>query len=503
MEHLVSVTGACESLKVLRGVKSVSHFALAVETGELPAQERAERAPINVALVLDRSGSMGGEKIKACRDAICKLIDELEGSDLVSLITFDNNLDVCFINENPVEKRAELKAKVQAIRVGGSTFLSGGLIAGALALGCKPQGQGKKDTFVVAGAKGLEFLADVPPLADAPDLKRIFLFSDGEANSGLRGDSLVTLAGEINASGATINAFGVGRDFNEDGMRGIARKGQGFYTYIKKPKYVDQYIQEALGNMKALIGTNAVLELRGVGCACVRRIFDHEEPNIAQLKDMRQSNKIIVVTEVELMPTDETADTAPCLEWTLTYKNAEGGDMVTLKGTVDAHFTSSPHDVEFDSKARSAVIQLITGDMDEEVVALLDAGKRPEAIEKKRASIALLEQAAELDPEGFAPQMLKGAQKTLKQMESSRSDAKVRKAAQYSNYLQRRCSISAMDQMAGYVVESDSSSEEEDNGPPAQGVRSLQRRLSITMQHDSNDSLSDDEDNLQYSTTGD
>ena len=71
--------------------------------------------------------------------------------------------------------------------------------------------------------------------------------------------------------------------------------------------------------------------------------------------------------------------------------------------------------------------KLKTGEMDEEIIKLLDSGKRTEAISLKKQVISLLQEAAELNPEGFAPTMLKAAEKTLKQMESNRNDNKVRK----------------------------------------------------------------------------
>ena len=441
---------------------------------------------------------MAGEKLNACKLAIETVIDELDGSDELSFITFDNSLQVVFVSQSTgADNKEDLKAKVRAITSGGSTHLSGGVTAGALALGCKPLG-----SFSREGALDHGFLADVPFSDKSPDLRRIFLFSDGDANAGLRSVAELTrLASDINESGATINCFGIGKDFNEDVMQGMSRAGHGFYTYIKKPKNAKSYVQESLANLKALLGTNSSLTVSGASksTAKVIRIFDHEGL-VANLKDMRQKNKIVLVVEAEVEPSKEGAESESFLEWKLEYTDAESGELVTMTGHVEAKCTQNPHIIQFDSAARSAVIQLETGEMDEQIVLLLDQGKRAEAVELKRKVVGLLREAAELAPESFAAQMLKGAEKTLKQLESTRSTNKVRKAAAYAGYLQRRCSVTAMEQMHNYVIQSSSSSEEDQ---PTQGRRSSFNMRSVpqsyTLQElsDSDSGTDDDEGDLQ------
>src|SRR5688572_16205861 len=56
--------------------------------GEAPTAET--RVPLNLALVLDRSGSMDGEKLAAARDAACALVRRMAPSDVLSVVAYDD-----------------------------------------------------------------------------------------------------------------------------------------------------------------------------------------------------------------------------------------------------------------------------------------------------------------------------------------------------------------------------------------------------------------------------
>jgi hypothetical protein len=96
------------------------------------------------------------------------------------------------------------------------------------------------------------------------------------------------------------------------------------------------------------------------------------------------------------------------------------------------------------------------------VVKRLDEGEREAALRLKRGAIAMLEEAAALNPSGYAPVMLRAAQKTLGRMERGGAGGGVRKAAHYQAYLHRMDSSDAMRAAADYAAESDDSGSEEE-----------------------------------------
>ncbi len=168
-----------------------------------------KRPPFSLCVVLDRSGSMAGDKMQSSKASIKRIIDSLDDDDDLSFVVFDDKLAVVFAHGDLRTGREQLKSQVDAVVAGGSTCLSGGMVVGGLALGCQPYTVG---SFTRAAAGDLGFLADVPH--EGTNARRMFLFSDGAANKGLTSkDDLAKLASDICEAGATISTFGIGRDF--------------------------------------------------------------------------------------------------------------------------------------------------------------------------------------------------------------------------------------------------------------------------------------------------
>lgn len=140
------------------------------------------------------------KKMEFSKAAICKVIDSLNIGDVVSCIAYDNKVEVVFYAtkiDNNTELREELKKKVSAIDGKGSTNISLGLTCGAFITGAKPTGK-----YLTKQAAGdMSFLLDVPRAVGGPELKRVFLFSDGSANAGLKSASEL---GYLNASMLTL-----------------------------------------------------------------------------------------------------------------------------------------------------------------------------------------------------------------------------------------------------------------------------------------------------------
>ena len=93
------------------------------------AEARPNRLPLNIAVVIDHSGSMAGAKIEKTKQAAMQLIDQLTTQDTLALVEFDDTVEVLFPSQHVVDREA-LKAQVQRIGPGGSTALYAGVEAG-------------------------------------------------------------------------------------------------------------------------------------------------------------------------------------------------------------------------------------------------------------------------------------------------------------------------------------------------------------------------------------
>jgi Ca-activated chloride channel family protein len=150
--------------------------------------QKLVRPPVNLSIVLDKSGSMEGKPLEYVKEACRHLIDKLGPADTLSVVTFAEAVDVV-LAQSPVTMKEALKAQLDLIRPRGTTNLYGGMTAGANQL---------------AMVKG------------ATHLSRIILLTDGEANEGVTEYSeIIAKARSIKREGFSISTIGVGVEYNE------------------------------------------------------------------------------------------------------------------------------------------------------------------------------------------------------------------------------------------------------------------------------------------------
>lgn len=196
-----------------------------------------DRAPLNLALVIDRSGSMVGEKLDHAKAASHALIDALQPTDRLSIVTYGADVTTehgaVFVDANAKES---LHTAVRSITAYGSTNLSGGLErARPLVL------SGRADNTI----------------------NRIVLLSDGRANMGITDHvELSRLASDAMESGISLSTMGVGLDYDEDLMAAIARSGAGNYHFIEDGAATEQVFQDELSQLQSAVARNVRLHVR-------------------------------------------------------------------------------------------------------------------------------------------------------------------------------------------------------------------------------------------------
>ncbi len=165
----------------------------------------AQRAPTAVQVVLDRSGSMAGERLEAATRALAALVDRLDPADRFGVVAFDDEVDVV-VPAGPVADKALLRRAVLAVAPGGSTNLSGGLLRGV---------QEARRVPVDGGAT-------------------VLLLSDGHANAGVTdADRLAGVAATARGHGLTVSTVGVGLGYDERLLAGLARAGGGSHVFAE------------------------------------------------------------------------------------------------------------------------------------------------------------------------------------------------------------------------------------------------------------------------------
>lgn len=193
------------------------------------------RPLLNISLVLDRSASMEeAKKIEYTKEAAGALIDNLTENDFLSIVAYDTDTEIISAAA-PVTQKNLLKHKIGQVFAGGTTNLSGGLSEGY-----EQVLKNRKENFV----------------------NRIILLSDGVANVGVTDErSLLSLAKKYRKQGISITTLGVGTDFNEDLMIGLAEYGAGNYYFIRNPEKIPEMLQRELKQLLAVIAQNIRVEI--------------------------------------------------------------------------------------------------------------------------------------------------------------------------------------------------------------------------------------------------
>lgn len=190
--------------------------------------ESAPRTPLKIAIVIDRSGSMAREKLAITKLAVARFIRSLDPDDRVSIVAYDENVDLICGLEAPSETLAQ---NVEQIESGGSTNLYSGWVTGA-----KVVGQGG----------------------------RVILLSDGQANAGRYRDagSLGTHAAiSYGKYAVTTTTIGVGRDYDEGLMATMAREGGGAHYFA----HTAEAIMDAFGQER-YSASSVALERLSIRC---------------------------------------------------------------------------------------------------------------------------------------------------------------------------------------------------------------------------------------------
>ena len=215
---------------------SIRHALVSIVAPQAPP--KAGREPLHVSLVLDRSGSMGGQKIVLAREAVRQALQALHPADRFSLVVYDEEITTVVESvKATAEARRNAMAKLARIDARGSTDLHGGWRAGC-------------DQLVAH--------------LGADQVGRCLLLTDGQANVGIADPAELAAVASAARKDRRIatSTFGVGEDFDERLLRGMADASGGRFYYIERPEQIPDLLTSELGELLQVVARDVRLWLR-------------------------------------------------------------------------------------------------------------------------------------------------------------------------------------------------------------------------------------------------
>lgn len=193
--------------------------------------EAVERAPISMAIVLDTSGSMDGEKITEARRSVVRLLEQMRPDDEVAFVRYDSQAHLVQPLARVADVRSRLISQIHELDASGGTNIPWALREGMSALDAASSGR----------------------------VKRLVLVSDGLDNTRSEAEAL---ASNSTDRGVTVSSLGIGLDFDESYMSGVARAGRGNFGFVKNASALAKFLQRELVQTASTSVENVTARIR-------------------------------------------------------------------------------------------------------------------------------------------------------------------------------------------------------------------------------------------------
>jgi Ca-activated chloride channel family protein len=334
------------------GEKQTNYLRIGLQ-GCKPDPDR-NRTPVNVSFVIDRSGSMAGERLQQARAAAIMAVNRLGPDDVASVVIFDDTPEL-LVAARPVSDPGAFVDQIVRIGPRGQTAIHSGVLVGAM---------------------------EVRKFKDARRLNRIVLLSDGQANVGpRRPDEFAALGAALLADGISVSTIGLGAGYNEDLMLQLARASDGNHAFARDPSDLvaifNREFNDALGACAQTVAID--IELKP-GVRVVRAMS--REGTIAPQHASFQMNQVYAATEhYVLMEVELDKELAGAGEQDLGivkvgYALPDTQSRQTIHAPIRARFSSDEEEVRAgeDPKVTEAVLEQVTRARAQEAVKLRDEG---------------------------------------------------------------------------------------------------------------------------------
>ncbi len=304
----------------------------------------ADRVPLNLSLVIDRSGSMRGQKMHYARAAARFAVENLLPCDRISIVLFDDRIETLVPSTLATDKNTLLE-KLRHVHSRGSTALHAGWVEGGV---------------------------QVSQYFNPAQLNRVIVLSDGLANVGeTRPDAIANDVHGLAQRGVSTTTLGIGDDYSEDLLAAMARSGDGNFFHIESAEQLPTIFETELSGLAATLGQRVSLGVKpGNGVTVMDMLNDFEMTDTRRYKlpNLMVDAPIQVVVRLQVPALSQSCE---LMQVRLAWDDAEQPGRQVLRAGLELPLVSAEQFSDF--PANSAV--------QEQVALLMAARARRETIQ--------------------------------------------------------------------------------------------------------------------------
>ena len=353
-------------------VDGVQRAIVKVTLDAPPPPQTRERPAVNLAIVLDRSGSMAGDKLNKAKEAAIEALRRLSPQDIFSLVVYDHNVRT-IVPAQSAGNVEWIEGRIRNIRSGGNTALFGGVSQGA---------------------------AEVRKNIGSHYVHRVILLSDGLANVGpSTPDDLGRLGTALIKEDISVTTVGVGTDYNEDLMTRLAQNSDGNSYFVESSYDLPRIFASELGDVLSVVAKKVQLLIevpdgvRPMGIIGRQGRIRGRSVEL-YLNQLYGSQEKYALVEVEIAggKSGEQKDIAFA---SVTYENPFTRKNETATGQVTASFSKDREEVK--QSTNIGVYREYELNLDamakDKAISLADEGRKKEAVDELKESARRLRQA--------------------------------------------------------------------------------------------------------------
>jgi Ca-activated chloride channel homolog len=332
---------------------------------DAPRIKDSLRPPVNLAIVLDRSGSMAGVKLEKAKAAAMEALRRLSGRDMFSVVVYDHNVET-IVPAQSATNAAWIEDRIRAIQPGGRTALFGGVSQGAAEI--------RKNMY-------------------RKFVHRIILLSDGLANVGpSTPEDLERLGAALIKEDISVTTVGVGTDYNEDLMTRLSQKSDGHAYFVESGADLPRIFSAELGDVLNVVAKKLTVivefpkDVRPISIIGREGRIRGQAAELS-LNQLYGGQEKYVLLEAEV-PAGSSGQNREIATARVTYESPFTQKSETSMGAVSARFSEDESEVQ---KSANVGVQReyqlnLNVKAQENAIALSDKGRTTDAVDTLRES---------------------------------------------------------------------------------------------------------------------